>query len=615
MHFLTPAAFGFALAMLAVILLYLLKRKRLVHLVPSTVLWRRYLAETRASAPFQRLRNSWILWLQLAWLALAVLALARPFRAAPTDQGRLLVMILDASASMQCRDEAPSRFEAARAQLGQWINSLQESDQMVLIQAAAATEVRQSRTSDKGALRRALAGCETTDGPTRLAEAVKLADTLSKEQALAEIHLFSDGAAPDLQDVTLKTPQLAYHRVGRQGRNAGIVSVDVRAHPENPAERAVFVGVANFDTNEIKAELELRFEERLIGVKPLSLGPRETRQQVLLAPQDRDGVFTVRLNTEDDLAVDNQAWVWSPLPKPTRVLLVTKGNRFLSRALEAAPLVELTETADYGDGAGRFDVAVFDKVSPAAWPAGGILAFQAAGPDWFTNATTLEQPVIVDWNAAHPLLRFVSFDAVQVARSRAVPMPDWAVSLVEAPRASLILAGQRQQQRIIWVGFDILESTWPLRVSFPIFIANAVEWLSPASSQAGQFMVRTGSPLRLPAPRDLEGQAAAWTVIRPDGSRAVVPAEPGRAERFFGGTTRQGLYRLEAGGSRETYCVNLLDAPESDVTPRFELQVGKSAAAAVPPARLANLEGWRWIAAAGLGVLLFEWWFYHRRTA
>jgi len=31
--------------------------------------------------------------------------------------------------------------------------------------------------------------------------------------------------------------------------------------------------------------------------------------------------------------------------------------------------------------------------------------------------------------------------------------------------------------------------------------------------------------------------------------------------------------------------------------------------------RRANLEIWRWIAAFGLAVLLFEWWYYHRRTA
>ncbi len=79
MNFLAPAAFAFAAAIPVVILFYLLKRKRVVKLVSSTVLWQKFLAETQASAPFQRLRKNWLLILQLILLTLAILCLARPF--------------------------------------------------------------------------------------------------------------------------------------------------------------------------------------------------------------------------------------------------------------------------------------------------------------------------------------------------------------------------------------------------------------------------------------------------------------------------------------------------------------------------------------------------------
>ena len=78
MNFLAPAAFAFAAALPVVIVFYLLKRKRVIKLVSSTLLWQRFLAETQASAPFQRLRKNWLLILQLILLALAVLALSRP---------------------------------------------------------------------------------------------------------------------------------------------------------------------------------------------------------------------------------------------------------------------------------------------------------------------------------------------------------------------------------------------------------------------------------------------------------------------------------------------------------------------------------------------------------
>src|ERR1041384_7904020 len=82
MNFLAPAAFAFAAAIPVVILFYLLKRKRVVKLVSSTLLWQRFLSETQASAPFQKLRKNWLLILQIILLIIAVLALTRPFFAA-----------------------------------------------------------------------------------------------------------------------------------------------------------------------------------------------------------------------------------------------------------------------------------------------------------------------------------------------------------------------------------------------------------------------------------------------------------------------------------------------------------------------------------------------------
>src|SRR5436189_5686356 len=104
MSFLTPIAFAFAAAIPVVIVFYLLKRKRLVKLVSSTLLWQKFLAETQANAPFQRLRKNWLLLLQLLMLALVVLALSRPFFKGTARPTNLRVLILDGSASMQATD-------------------------------------------------------------------------------------------------------------------------------------------------------------------------------------------------------------------------------------------------------------------------------------------------------------------------------------------------------------------------------------------------------------------------------------------------------------------------------------------------------------------------------
>ncbi len=611
MNFLAPAAFGFAAAIPVVILFYLLKRKRVVRLVSSTLLWQKFLAETQASAPFQKLRHNWLLILQVLMLALAILALARPYFTGKVTGGRLQVVILDASASMQSTDESPSRFEKARGEALQLVNALRDTDQMVVLQAGGNTEVKQSATSEKSALRRALQSATVTDSTTRLNEALKMAESLTRDNNDAEVHLFSDGAAPGMKELENKGLRLVYHRVGQRGNNLGIISLDVRPNPEDPTQRAIFTSVANSSPEEQKTEVELLFDNQLLETKPLTLPPTNTAPVVFLATQPHDGVFTVRLTAKDDLTADNQASIVSQLPQPVKILLITRGNRFLEKALRAAGKVELAVASDLTDAKPTFDLVVLDAVTPAVWPDGNVLAISTMNTNWFDSVGSLEAPAIVDWKATHPLMRFVSFDNVQIAKALAVKTPSWAVAVVDSPQTPLVLAGELGRQRIVWLGFDTLESTWPLRISFPIFVANAVDWLNPAAIQSKQLAVATGDPFRMA----LAEPVKTAEVTLPDGKTRRLDLDPKARELVFGDTGKQGVYRLAIGTNQTVFCANLLDSAESDTRPREELDFGKFGNVSATKMKRASLELWRWIAAAGLAVLLFEWWYYHKRTA
>lgn len=611
MSFLAPMAFAFAAAIPVVILFYLLKRKRVVKLVSSTLLWQKFLAESQASAPFQKLRHNWLLVLQLLLLILVILALARPFFAGEIKGGRLLVAILDASASMQSTDEVPSRFEKARREALALVDNLTDTDQMVVLLAGGNTEVKQSPTGNKAALRRALQAAVPSDSPTRLTEALKLAQPLVRDRVGGEIHLFSDGAVSGLEEFEFEGLNVVFHRVGQRAENAGIVTLDVRSNPEDPTRRALFTSVFNASSNIVRTEVELLLDGQLVEARPVEIPPRETLPEVFFAGQTNDGVFTVRLASPDDLAADNEASIVSLLPQPARVLLVSRGNRFLERALAAVPSAEVTVVTDLADSAADFDITVLDDVLPAAWPSNNVLAIRSAPTNWVEITGRAEAPAIVDWRTTHPLLRFVTFDNVQISEALTVVPPGWATPIVEAPGGPLILAGEIGRQRVVWLAFDTLQSTWPLRVSFPIFIANVLDWLNPVTARAAQFLVQAGAPLRLP----LDGTVTNAVVRLPNGEERRLTLDPAVRELVFGETGRRGVYQIELGNRRFTFCANLLDAPETDTTPRSEVRFGKYAAVAAAEARPANVEIWRWIALAGLAILMFEWWFYHKRTA
>jgi hypothetical protein len=611
LKFLWPGAFWFAVTIPVVVVFYLLKRKRVVRLVSSTLLWQKFLADAQANSPFQKLRHNWLLILQLLLLALAILALSRPYFAGHTTASDLRVVILDASASMQSTDEEPSRFEKARQEALALVKSLKDQDQMLVLLAGGNTEVKQSATSSKASLRRAIENCQVSDSSTRLTEALKLAETLLRDKRDPEIHLFSDGAAGDLSEFANKNLKVIYHKVGRRSNNLGITTLDIRENPENRAERAIYTSVANFSTNEEQTDLELLFDNQRVDSRSLVLKPGETSPQVFTAAQERNGVFTVRIDARDDLAADNQASIVSLLPAPVKVKLVSRGNLYLEKALRAAGNVDLTVSRECGDAAEEYDLVVLDDVIPPVWPKPNLLAIHVGNSNWFdTGWATVQAPTAVDWKNTHPLLRYINLDNVAIDETLGVKTPSWATALVEAQQTPLILAGELARQKIVWIGFDTLQSTWPLRISFPMFIANAVDWLNPQATKSSQLMVHGGEPFRYA----LTQPAAAAEVTMPDGTKRTLT--PGDArEIVFGETGKQGIYHLRVGTNDVTFCVNVLDAAESNTKPREELELGKFNTISATQMRRSNVDLWRWIAAGGLAVLMFEWWFYHRRTA
>ena len=167
MNFLTPLALTFAALSIPIILLYMLKLRRQDVLVSSTLLWQRLLRDREANAPWQRLRRNLLLLLQLLILALLTLALARPFIPTPTVVVGSVVILLDASASMQAADVAPMRFDAGIRAAQDIVAGLGTGDVATIIAVGPQPQVLASSVSasDRSRLRRALDDAVPTNGP------------------------------------------------------------------------------------------------------------------------------------------------------------------------------------------------------------------------------------------------------------------------------------------------------------------------------------------------------------------------------------------------------------------------------------------------------------------
>jgi hypothetical protein len=137
-----------------------------------------------------------------------------------------------------------------------------------------------------------------------------------------------------------------------------------------------------------------------------------------------------------------------------------------------------------------------------------------------------------------------------------------------------------------------------------------VEWLNPANAKGGQLLVKAGEAFRMALPQPEKNAQVTF----PDGASKSLNIDPSANELVFGETYKQGTYHVRLGTNETVFCVDLLDAAESNIRPRDELHLGKYSKVAATTRQRANMELWRTIASLGLLMLLGEWWYYHRRT-
>ncbi|MEX0710537.1 MAG: BatA and WFA domain-containing protein, partial [Chloroflexota bacterium] len=114
---------------------YMLRLRRRDVTVGSTFLWQQLVRDIEANAPWQRLRFSWLLLLQLLIALVVVVAAARPFVTVTSDLAGNVVLIVDTSASMSAVEEDGTRIDLARAAARRVIGELPEGGHVTVVAA------------------------------------------------------------------------------------------------------------------------------------------------------------------------------------------------------------------------------------------------------------------------------------------------------------------------------------------------------------------------------------------------------------------------------------------------------------------------------------------------
>ncbi|HPO07306.1 MAG TPA: BatA and WFA domain-containing protein [bacterium] len=619
MSFLAPLALFFFISVPFVILLYLLKLRRIDKPISSTLLWRQSLEDLKANTPFQKLKTSLLLFLQLLVLILLSLAVARPVLNAIGFEKRSRIMLVDISASMSSTDVSPSRLDQAKTQIGGMIQNLGSGESIMLIAFSEAARVLCPFSDDRRVLLSTLESIQPTGEKTDLEEAFQMALTAAKSQPNPEITIFSDGGFSKLK--LDRDPEMPIHFVacGLRGENVGIVSVGTRRNFDAEGQYQISVTIRNSSSESKKIFVDLLSlpdpqtgtAGNVIDAREVSIEAGKPATLVFDDPGYYLNALEVRLDVQDDLPVDNHACVVLPRKEATKVLIVTTGNYFVERALNADPRTRVsTVPPNAFISAEGYDVAVFDQFVPPRLGPGRYLFLGCTPP--FPDCGLegeVEYPAIVDWDRFHPLIRYLEMSDLVVRKAKQMRLPSWGKVLVESNETPLMVLLETENSVSVATGFDLYESDWPLRASFPIFFMNLVDWFL-STDPRGIRLYATGDVLRFP-PSETE---LAATVQLPSGKTREIRLQPDNPT-LFADTSETGLYRLvPQQGEAILYACNLISAEETDTTPRTQFTAGTAEIEGVRDIQAQNREIWWPLAFAALLVFLLEWQVYSRKA-
>ncbi len=599
-----------------VVILYLLKLRRRQVEVPFVHLWREVLAEKQTTRLFSALKRILSLLVALAIVASLAFAMGDPRYAGASEDARTTVVLVDAIASMQATDVAPSRLAAAQREVGRLIDGLGGSDRMLIAQMDAATVPLTSMTGEQRLLRESLERLEPTDVAADLPRALRFALDVLHDQPRPRVVVVSDGVLGEGGEAEQRAREagveIDWIRVGEGGRNVAITAFSVRRYPLDKSRSQVLVELWNPGEEAESIELTLLGDGEPIDVQRLRVagGERLRRffENVSGADRTLEARITLANGARDAQPADDHAYARLPERRRARVQAVTNGNLYLSAALLLDEYLEVVEvTPEQYPAEGRFDVTIFDSWVPPVPPESHAIYLYPAGDGGpFEVTGSVARPFFDRIEHEHPIVRFTALRDVNMAEALSVTLAEGDRVVAGDEGTPLIVTGTRNERRMVALLFDVRRSDLPLRVAWPLLLLNSIDWF--VQEDAGYLSsYETGQTWHVPVPAGAESA----TLIEPGGHERTVPVVDGRAVATG---RRAGFYTLRAGESEDVFAANLGPSQEAVIEPAEHLEIaGRRAEPPEIGTAGVRTELWMILVLAALGVLAIEWFTYHRR--
>ncbi len=572
-----------------IIILHMLKRKQRNVKIPSIFLWERAVDTSVQSKPWQKLKKSLPLILQIAAAVALGLAAARPYISVFSSAYNY-VIVMDTSASMSANDMDKTRLEYAKDRASKLINSASAFSKITIIAANTNPYVVYGPNTDKANALAALKAIDQTYGgiEKEAVESLVLSETAKTEGG---IYIYTDND----KDFSGLDANVFYS--GKEAANSAITLVSATGG-------SVLVNVKNYSDTDVEKTLTVFNDNMAVAVSDTLIAAGKEKSIVFKDIYTDSAKITVSMSPEDSLSVDDTYYAAVNKTQTAKILLATEGNTFLENALKITKDTEIykmtEDTMDSADLSG-YDLYVFDGMQPDALPTDGNIFI--INPDESNSLFNVgETKQLNCYSKGNTDLTSSGTISFIISETKAVERPSWAVTECSADGAPLIMRGENNGQKICLFTFDIHNSDLPLLKDFPIMIYNLTDWFLPGRSGNGNSQ-HCGEKLNINA----SAAAEKITVTNPDGNEKIV-APPFPAVDYYD-TSVPGFYTITSENTdgsiiENVVAVNVKTDGESELSALFGQDIaGSAGAASRGGSDIMNL-----LIMIAVVVLLAEWW-------
>lgn len=611
MQFLNPGMLLTLGIIPVLILIHTLKPKPKPVKVTNLFLWQEVLKERSSHLTFKRLKKNLPLLIQILIVILASLALAKPTWMSTGLKTGNMIIVIDTSASMKAKLGSGTRFDVARTKAFELIEQRDRDQQILIVDAGHSPTVLAGFLNDSHHAKRLVSKLTPSDASGDLEQAIYLALSFVDPSKADFIYLITDGSGGNISTLLKDHPKIRPLMVTGENHNIGITRFEFRQEPGRNDHYELMLEIKNFTPSPIEFPIHLSIDNTIIFSKLSTFQAQEKKLMIFPYAGLISGIARADLEINDAFSIDNHAYLSLNASKDIWVLLVSKGNYFLEKLLEAYPnfkvnMVKEIVPSSWSAQTLRHDIVIVDRMDFPRTDKGNFLLIDAYSPSIpIIKTGHLRFPTNLDWNRKSPLMANVNVGTLIIERAAQLDTAKHMQPVLESAQTGLMYAYEKDGLRAVVMGFDLSQSDLPLKVAFPVMMSNIINWLNPHRLKFSTLHTRAGEPFEI----YLKPQTSTFYTRAPQEKweRHRTSANPFR----YTHTQKVGIYTISENDKQRYFTVNLADETESDIAAALiEPPDQMTDGALIAEEIFVQQPLWAFLILIGLGMLFLEWYLW-----